>query len=59
MLQVNEAGDNDIVIVDDDNISPDFENIGDEVNAEVYQLDETDQDEQTLPGQACYLKSKK
>ena len=59
MLQVKEAGNNDIVIVDDDNISPDFENIGDEVDAEATQLDETDQDEQTIQGQACYLKSKK
>ena len=41
MLQVKEAGNNDIVIVDDDNISPDFENIGDEVDAEATPLDET------------------
>eukprot|EP00090_Calanus_glacialis_P017660 TRINITY_DN27433_c0_g1_i1.p1 TRINITY_DN27433_c0_g1~~TRINITY_DN27433_c0_g1_i1.p1 ORF type:complete len:167 (-),score=73.50 TRINITY_DN27433_c0_g1_i1:146-589(-) len=49
--KVKETVNDDIVTVDDGNISPHFENIGDEVDVEATPLDETDQDEQTLPGQ--------
>jgi hypothetical protein len=45
MFQVKEA------IHDDDIISPNFENIGDEVDVGATLMDETDQDEQNLPGQ--------
>ena len=44
-----------IIVAEGD--SPDFENVIDEVDVEATPVVETDQDEQTLPGQACYLKS--
>ena len=57
MLYVKEAINDDTVTVDTEDISPDFENNEDEVDVEATPVDETDQDVQTLPGQACYLKS--
>ena len=44
-----------IIVAEGD--SPDFENVIDEVDVEATPVVETDQDEQTLPGQACYSKS--
>ena len=57
MLYVKKAINDDTVTVDTEDISPDFENNEDEVDVEATPVDETDQDVQTLPGQACYLKS--
>ena len=57
MFQVKEAVNDDTVIVDADKISPDFENNDDEVDVEATPVDANNEDVQTLPGQACYLKS--
>ena len=57
MFQVKEAVNDDTVIVDADEISPDFENNDNEVDVEATPVDATDKDVQTLAGQASYLKS--
>ena len=51
-----DVNDETIIIVADDD-SPDFENVDDEVDVEATPVVENYQDEQTLPGQACYLRS--
>ena len=57
MLQIEKALNDATVIVDTENVTPNFENNDDEVDVEAIPVDETDQDIQTLPGQASYLKS--
>ena len=52
---MNEVINDDTVIVLTEDISPDFENNEDEVDVEATAVEETDEDVQTLPGQACYL----
>ena len=54
---MNVVVNDDTVIVHTEDISPDFENNGDEVDAEATPVDATDEDVQTLHGQACYSKS--
>ena len=51
MFQVKEDVNDEAVIIVAEGDSPDFENV---IDVEATPVVETDQDEQTLPGQACY-----
>ena len=57
MFQVKEDVNDETVIIVAEGDSPDFENVDDEVDVEATPVVETDRNEHTLPGQACYSKS--